>query len=155
MNDALIPDEHHSHFFSRITIFLSNWLYFQFFMTNRSAVHPIPLHASGPLPGSHASFCHQSFSRRCNRRWRYWFTIPLSSSSCSKILAFCLFCKSLSLWSFCRLQHTLTFSTPLHPSCHSSSFLSLPYVIKSVETIGAINIGAIMVYCSRPWARFE
>jgi hypothetical protein len=70
------------------------------------------------VPGSHASFCH-SFSRRCNRRWRYWFTIPLSSSSCSKILAFCLFVKSLSLWSFCRLQHTLTVSTPLHPFCHS------------------------------------
>ena len=30
-------------------------------------------------------------TRRCNRRWPYWFMIPLWSSSCSKIFFFCLF----------------------------------------------------------------
>ncbi len=30
-------------------------------------------------------------TRRCNRRWPYWFMIPLWSSSCSKIFLFCLF----------------------------------------------------------------
>jgi hypothetical protein len=45
--------------------------------------------------------------------------------------------------------HTYLLDTTA-PFLSLASFLSLPYVIKSVETIGAINIGAIVVYCSRP-----